>query len=614
MDQGVSSQRAAHEVSDRGTDRKTGLAQRVETFAQGTLTAGVNRHSSNSELTGGRLSQLLGEGKEVSRFVRFERYEVFLLAESESMCEMDLNIRKFLTNHEILLHQRIALRLLHREPVFALSTRIEEKVLFFAGVYVKAVFDTVGNKDSFLRDGKIIVGGLKKVAEICPVKLCRHILDQIERRSDAPKHHVGLGVESYQRIAKKQEIVMELSIYFFEIFFEGLLRWRAEFSPVGIDPEKHVANKLPVDLLKLLRVFSLRHESKAALFVALFRRIWALHFFRIEARMSTRIFCQLLNWKSKLSIRFIEPIRKNIKLFTNRLFSVKIADMSRLLASLTLIFAAACAALAQQRPLLTDDVDIVPEGTINIGAGVEFLQNAKFPLSGLKGDLTRVGDIRIRTGFAPNIELQIEGTLQNFLAINSQMVPSPIPLSVTGNSTNDVDDFIVATKIKLLNEQRNLPAVGLKIGFQMPNTDQAKGIGTNQINVFTKFLIGKKFGKRSGKSPLANVYGNLGLAIMTAPIERFTQNDVVLYGLAGIFRLTDHINVVGEVNGRANTRNGPAPLGTESLSQFRIGSQIRASGLRFDTAAVVGLTHNSPRTGIVFGVTYQTPAIFTPAK
>jgi hypothetical protein len=306
-------------------------------------------------------------------------------------------------------------------------------------------------------------------------------------------------------------------------------------------------------------------------------------------------------------------IDDHFMLFTKREFSVKIGDMLRWIALPFLIATLCHVGTAQQRPLLTDDVDIIPQGSIDIGAGVDFFQNAKFPLSGLKGELTRVGDLRIRTGFASNVELQIEGTLQNFLAINSQG-PSHVPLSFNGNSTNDFDDFVVSTKIKLLNESRNFPAVGIKLGFQMPNTDQARGIGTNQINVFTKFLIGKKFGKHSGRTPLANIFGNIGLAIMTAPIDRFTQNDVVLYGLAGIFRVTDHINVVGEVNGRANTRSGAAPVGTESLGQFRIGSQIKASGLRFDTAAVVGLTHNSPRTGIVFGVTYQTPAIFTPAK
>jgi len=301
-------------------------------------------------------------------------------------------------------------------------------------------------------------------------------------------------------------------------------------------------------------------------------------------------------------------------MFTNIRFNAKIGDMFRLIAFLTIVAEAGLAINAQQRPLITDDVDIVPQGAIEVGAGVEFLQNAKFPLSGLTGDLTRVGDIRIRSGFAPNIELQIEGVIQNFLAINTQLTPSPIPLNISGNSTNDFDDLIVSTKIKLHSETRRTPGIGFKFGFQMPNTDQARGIGTNQINIFTKFLIQKKFGQRAGHSPWVNVYGNIGLGIMTAPLERFTQNDVLLYGLAGIFRINDRINLVGEVNGRVNTRGGPAPLGTESVGQFRVGTQIRASGLRFDTAAVFGLTKFSPRTGLVFGVTYQTPPIFTPAK
>jgi hypothetical protein len=288
--------------------------------------------------------------------------------------------------------------------------------------------------------------------------------------------------------------------------------------------------------------------------------------------------------------------------------------MKRLFACLFLIFCSFAATFSQQRPLLTEDVDTTPEGAVEIAAGVDFLQNAKFPLSGLKGDLTRVGDVRVNVGFSSNVEFQVEGVLQNFLAINSAANPSPIPLDIAGNSTNDAGDFIVSTKVKLRNETRNLPAFGFKFGFQMPNSDQSRGIGTNQINVFGKILVQKKFGKRAGKQPRLNVFGNLGLGIMTAPLERFTQNDVLLYGLAGIYSVNDRINVVGEINGRANTRSGDAPLGTESQGQFRVGTQIKASGLRFDTAAIFGFTRNSPRTGITFGVTYQTPSIFTPAK
>ena len=286
--------------------------------------------------------------------------------------------------------------------------------------------------------------------------------------------------------------------------------------------------------------------------------------------------------------------------------------MRRLLTILILALTAICS-YGQQRPLLTDDVDITPAGALELSIGADFLQDAKFPLSGIRGDLTRVGDIRIRTGLAANVEIQIEGAIQNYVAINSRTA-SAIPLSVVGNSTNDFDDFIVSAKIKLRNEGKVLPALGLKFGYQMPNTNQALGIGTNQINVFTKILMQKKFGSIVDRTPRFNAMGNLGLGIMTAPLERFTQNDLFLYGLAGIYRLNRNVNILGEVNGRMNTRGGAAPLGTESVGQFRIGTQIKASGLRFDTAAAFGLTEFSPRSGFIFGVTYLTPSIFTPAK
>ena len=282
--------------------------------------------------------------------------------------------------------------------------------------------------------------------------------------------------------------------------------------------------------------------------------------------------------------------------------------------TLVLLLTAICGTMhAQQRPLITDDIDITPAGSIEIGAGVDFLQNAKFPLSGIKGDLTRLGDIRVRTGLAANVEMQIEGVLQNFVAINSQTV-SPIPLSVTGNSTNDFDDFIVSAKIKLRSETKNLPAIGLKFGFQMPNSDQARGIGTNQINVFSKVIVQKKFGSVLDRTSKFNVFGNIGLGIMTSPLDAFSQNDVILYGIAGIYRVNGRINVVSEINGRQNIRSGTAPIGTESVGQFRVGTQIKASGLRFDAAAAFGLTKYSPRTGVIFGVTYQSPTIFTPAR
>lgn len=269
------------------------------------------------------------------------------------------------------------------------------------------------------------------------------------------------------------------------------------------------------------------------------------------------------------------------------------------------------AATAQQRPLITEDVDIIPPGSMRIEAGIDFLQGARYTVSGLTGDLTRVGVIGVNIGFAPNVEFQIEGVAQNFLSINSRG-PSAVNLSLApgANSTNDTGDFTLAAKIKLRNETRRGPSLGFRFGVQLPNSNQSRGIGLNQTNAFGSVLFGKKFG-RDGR---LNTFGNLGIAILTAPTQLFSQNDVVTYGAAGIFRVNRQFSIAGEVNGRANTRPGDGPLGTESQAEARLGMQIRASGLRFDFAGIKGLTRFTHDSGVTVGVTYDTPSIFAPAK
>ena len=275
------------------------------------------------------------------------------------------------------------------------------------------------------------------------------------------------------------------------------------------------------------------------------------------------------------------------------------------------VFAGAQTASAQQRPLLTEDVDIIPPGTMRIEAGIDFLQGARFSVSGLTGDLTRVGVIGINFGLAPNVEFQIEGVAQNVLSINSRGASAtPLSLKPGANSTNDNGDFILWAKFKLRSETKHAPSLGFRFGVGLPSSNQARGIGLNQTNAYGSVLFGKKFG-RDGR---LNTFGNLGIAILTAPTELFSQNDVLTYGAAGIFRLNKQFSIAGEVNGRANTRPGNGPKGTESQSEARLGMQVRASGLRFDFAAIKGLTNFTHNSGVTVGVTYDTPAIFTPAK
>ena len=281
------------------------------------------------------------------------------------------------------------------------------------------------------------------------------------------------------------------------------------------------------------------------------------------------------------------------------------------LVAFAFVLSLSLSARAQQRPLLTEDVDIIPPGTMRIEAGIDFLQGAKFPVSGINGDLTRVGVIGVSFGMGPNVEFQIEGVAQNFVSINSRGTSAiPLSLAANANSTHDTGDFTLWAKFKLRNETSHAPSLGFRFGVQLPNSNQARGIGLNQTNAYGSILVGKKFGQ-DGRF---NTFGNLGIAILTAPTQLFSQNDVLTYGMAGIFRLNKQFSLAGEVNGRANTRPGNGPLGTESQAEARLGMQIKASGLRFDFAGIKGLTSFTHNSGVTLGVTYDTPAIFAPAK
>lgn len=259
----------------------------------------------------------------------------------------------------------------------------------------------------------------------------------------------------------------------------------------------------------------------------------------------------------------------------------------------------------QARPLITEDVEIIRPGTIRLQAGIGFQQDQDFSISGLNGDITKVGEIGIRIGLSPNVEMQIDGTVQQFLSINGSFRDSIVPLELGAKSSDsqDVGDFTISTKIKVRNESKRLPALGLRFGFELPNTDQARGIGQNSTNVFADILIAKTVAG-------VRLFGSVGIGILESPAQTFAQNDVLRYGVAFRYPVTPRFRVVGEVNGRHSTRS--APIGTEDRAEARVGVQFDAGGLKWDAAGTFGLTRWSPQTGLVFGVTYDIKDGFDP--
>jgi hypothetical protein len=271
------------------------------------------------------------------------------------------------------------------------------------------------------------------------------------------------------------------------------------------------------------------------------------------------------------------------------------------------------AALAPQRPLVTEDVEPVKPGAVRFEAGFDFLQNKDYPVSGLNGDLARLGLISLTFGLASNVEVEAGGAIRNRLGINRQFRTPSVPLQFdpTGNSTSDTGDFHLATKIKLRSETRRAPGFGFRFGVELPNSNQSRGIGLNQTNFFATTLVAKSLGK-------ARLIGNLGLGILSAPVDAsgnispFTQNDVALYGLAATYKFNSRFTLVSEVNGRYSARRN-APLGTESDGAARLGLRVRAGGLYWDIAGIRGLYPRSESGGVTFGVTYQAK-VFRPAN
>lgn len=271
--------------------------------------------------------------------------------------------------------------------------------------------------------------------------------------------------------------------------------------------------------------------------------------------------------------------------------------LRRFLLCVLVTAAAARSSPAQNRPLRTADAEIIPAGTLRGEIGLEFLRDIDFPLSGLSGDLTSVGVTNLRLGLARIVEVQLDGTIQNFLDVKHSGISLVPDLHLRGaNSARDIGDFSLWTKIRILDEKDQRPALGFRFGFKLPNSKQSHGIGTNTLNVSAMLIAQKHFGR-------LNLFSNAGLAILQTPNGKFSQNDELVYGAAFTYPVHRIVNVIGEVAGRYNSRKINSNLvGTESQSQGRLGVQVFVGGLRWDFAGIAGVSPSDPRAGFTFGL------------
>jgi hypothetical protein len=265
---------------------------------------------------------------------------------------------------------------------------------------------------------------------------------------------------------------------------------------------------------------------------------------------------------------------------------------------LTVLLLAAPAA-AQQRPLITEDPEAIGAGRLLIEAGLDFAVDQQYPVSGLRGDLWRIPSLGLSIGISQIAELQIDGGLYNRLSIDSRNPNAPLAsmLEVDGNSTSDIQDLVIGTKLRFLSERANRPSFALRFATKLPNASNESGLGLDTTDFFASLLAAKTVQS-------IRIVGNVGLGILTDPTVGNRQNDVLTYGFSLARALTDRGEVVAEVNGRASTRSGDPFPGTESRSMLTIGSRYTPGSIRFDGALLIGLTSIDPTIGFTAGITY----------
>lgn len=266
----------------------------------------------------------------------------------------------------------------------------------------------------------------------------------------------------------------------------------------------------------------------------------------------------------------------------------------------------ASTARAQQRPLVTEDPETVGSGIVLLEGGLEYGHDQFFPASGLTGNVLKLPVLGVSFGLSSIAEVHVSGGLYNHLSI-TKTEPAPLSnmLTVTGDSTSDVEDIVVATKIRLLSETSGRPAMGLRFATRLPNASNESGLGLDTTDFHVLGTVGKTVQS-------IRVVGNFGLGILGDPTRGDRQNDVLLYGLSLARAIQQGLEVVGEINGRANTRSTDAPVGTESRSVMRIGTRYTRGALRVDGALLFGLTSFDPSYGFTVGATYVFKAFTIP--
>jgi hypothetical protein len=271
------------------------------------------------------------------------------------------------------------------------------------------------------------------------------------------------------------------------------------------------------------------------------------------------------------------------------------------------VLSIAVSASAQQRPLVTEDPETIGAGRVLVEAGFDLEREAFYPVSGLEGNRLSVPTLGVSVGLSSIAEIQLDGGFYQRLAV-SERRPAPLAalLDFSGDNTSDVEDMVLAMKIRLFPEAARRPAMGLRFATRLPNASNESGLGHDMTDFYGSLLIAKTVQS-------IRVVGNAGVAILGDPTASIPeQNDLLTFGISVARAMTTATEIVGEINGRLNLANGDPDPGSENRAVMRLGGRYTRGPMRVDAGVLLGMTSRDPEIGLTAGFTWVFNAFTIP--
>jgi len=280
--------------------------------------------------------------------------------------------------------------------------------------------------------------------------------------------------------------------------------------------------------------------------------------------------------------------------------------MNRRIVLVLALLCCSAPALAQQRPLQTEDPETIGAGRVLIEAGIVHDRDVYLPVSGLRGNLTLLPDFGVSLGVSSIAEIQVDWAPYQKMSITDRVPGAPLAhaLQLDGDTTDDFGDIHIGAKVRLVGEAAGRPSIGTWFSTRLPNAGNESGLGKDVQDFASAVTIGKTIQS-------VRVVANVGLLMIGKPTEAAAQDDLLLYSLSVARAISPAAEIVGEVVGRANFANIITP-GAEDRGLLRFGARYTVNGVRLDAGLLLGLSPRDPEIGFTGGFTWVFDAFKVP--